>query len=265
VSAKEIAMQFGVCVGLAQLEEVLPAKPDFIEEHIQNFLKPAEPDAAVAETLARAKKSPVPIAAANCFLPGSLKCTGPEVNLDALLRYASVAFPRARAAGMEILVFGSGGARRYPDGFDKQRAFSQFVELLRKLGPIAQQAGVFVVVEPLNRGETNLINSVAEGAEATRGAAHPNIQLLADIFHMLRDGEPAGEIAKYGKLLRHVHLAEKEKRTAPGVMGDDFRPYFAALKQAGYDRRLSLECGWTNRKEECASAFDLMRKQWKEA
>ena len=258
-------MQFGVCVGLAQLEEVLPAKPDFIEEHIQNFLKPSEPDAAVAETLARARKSPVPVAAANCFLPGGLKCTGPDVNLEALLQYASVTFPRAKAAGMEILVFGSGGARRYPDGFDREKAFGQFVELLRKLGPIAGKAGVIVVVEPLNRGETNLINSVAEGAEAARAAAHPNIQLLADIFHMLRDNEPAGEIAKHGKLLRHVHLAEKEKRTAPGVMGDDFRPYFAALKKTGYDRRLSLECNWTNRKEECVRAMQVMRSQWKEA
>jgi sugar phosphate isomerase/epimerase len=258
-------MQFGVCVAFTQLEEVLLAKPDFIEEHIQNFLKPAEPDAAVAETLGRARKSPVPVVAANCFLPGSLKCTGPDVNLDALLRYAAVTFPRAKAAGMEVLVFGSGGARRYPEGFDQQRAFGQFVELLRKLGPIAQEAGVIIVVEPLHRGETNLINSVAEGAEAARAAAHPNIQLLADIFHMLRDNEPAGEIAKHGKLLRHVHLAEKEKRTAPGVMGDDFRPYFAALKQAGYDHRLSLECNWTNRKEECVRAMQVMRSQWKEA
>jgi sugar phosphate isomerase/epimerase len=262
---EEAAMQFGVCVSLAQVEEVLPSKPDFIEENIQSFLKPNEPDAAFAANLAAARKSPVPIAASNCFLPGSLKCTGPDVKMDALLKWASVAFPRAKASGMEILVFGSGGARKYPDGFDPKRAFSQYVELLKKLGPLAAQAGIVLVVEPLNHGETNLINSLAEGAEAVRGAEHPNVQLLADLFHMLRDGEPADEIVKVGKLLRHAHLAENKNRAAPGTSNEDFRPYFAALKKAGYDRRMALECGWTQRKQECGRAMEIIRKQWQEA
>lgn len=258
-------MQVGICVPAEKVGEVLDAQPDFIEEHIQNFLKPAEPEGAFAENLARAKALPVPVPAANCFLPASMKCVGPDVNVEALARYAEVAFRRARAVGMERLVFGSGGARKIPDGFPREQAKAQFVALLKRLGPLAAKHQVTIVVEPLNKAECNFINTLAEGAELVRAAAHPNVWLLADIFHMLRDGEPAGEIARFGNLLRHVHLAEKEKRTAPGVMGDDFRPFFAALKQAGYDGRMAIECGWADRPKQSVVAVRTVREQWAEA
>ena len=258
-------MDLGICVPLEKAEEVLAARPDFIEEHIQNFLKPAEPESACAKNLADAANSKVPVRAANCFLPGAMKCVGPEVDLAALERYAAAAFARAHAAGIQVLVFGSGAARKLPDGFPKSKATGQFIALLKRLGPIAAANQVTIVVEPLNKGETNFINSLAEGAETVERAAHPNIRLLADLFHMLRDGEPAAEIARFGKWLAHVHLAEKEKRSAPGVKGDDFRPFFAALKQAGYDRRMAVECGWTDRPKESILALETVRRQWKEA
>lgn len=258
-------MQFGLCVPLEKAGEVLAAAPDFLEEHIQNFLKPAEPEAAFAENRARAAASPLPVPAANCFLPGTLKCVGPEVDLAALERYAATAFARAQTVGLEVFVLGSGGARKIPEGFPPERARAQFIELLRRLGPLAARHNVTIVVEPLNKGETNFINSLAEGAEAVKAAAHPNVWLLADLFHMLRDHEPPGEIVRFGPLLRHVHLAENEKRAAPGTKPEDFRPYFRALKAAGYDRRMAIEPSWTDRRRESVLALQTVRQQWAEA
>jgi sugar phosphate isomerase/epimerase len=82
---------------------------------------------------------------------------------------------------------------------------------------------------------------------------------------MMRDNEPASEIVKYGKYIRHCHIAEKETRSAPGTKGDDFRPYFAALKQIGYKGCVSVECGWDDFASQLAPALEYMKRQFNEA
>jgi sugar phosphate isomerase/epimerase len=89
--------------------------------------------------------------------------------------------------------------------------------------------------------------------------------LLVDIFHMLRDNEPASEIVRFGHLLRHAHIAEKETRTAPGVKGDDFRPYLRALRDIQYSGALAIECGWGDLKTEAGPALLALQKQWTES
>ena len=82
------------------------------------------------------------------------------------------------------------------------------------------------------------MNSVGEGADIVKAVNHPNIKLLVDIYHMLREGESPEEIIKAGKHIYHCHIAEKDKRTPPGAAGDDFKPYLRALKKINYS-------GWT--------------------
>lgn len=258
-------MQFGICVPVAQVQDIVGSGAAFFEENIQNLFKPLENESAFAEIRERAIESPLPCPAANCFLPSSLPCVGPKVDTEALVRYAEVAFARAQSVGVKIFVFGSGGARKIPDGWSLEAARDQFASLLTRIAPMARKHDLTIVVEPLHKKECNFINTLAEGAEMVRRSDHPNVWLLADFFHMLRDGEPAEEIVKYGSLIRHAHMAEKEKRTAPGVMGDDFRPYFRALKKAGYDRLMALECGWGDRRGEAPKAIAEAVKQWKQA
>jgi sugar phosphate isomerase/epimerase len=237
------------------------AGANFVEEHIQKLLVPEEDDTAFAPILAKVKAAPLPVIAANCFLPASLPCTGPNVDTARLLRYGDVAFRRAAQCGIRYLVFGSAGARKIPDGFPREKAKEQFVAILKDLAPLALKHGVIIVVEPLHKAECNFINSLAEGAEMVNAANHNHVWLLADIFHMLRDSEPAGEISRWGHLLRHAHIAEKEKRTAPGVKGDDFRPYLRALRDANYAGALAIECGWGNLAAEAKPALDALKGQ----
>lgn len=77
------------------------------------------------------------------------------------------------------MVFGSGGSHKIPEGFNPDTARTQFISLLGKLGPVAQKYDVVIVLEPLNSGETNFINSVGEGGSIVREVNHPNIRLLA--------------------------------------------------------------------------------------
>lgn len=255
-------MQIGICADpatLATLRHPLPF--DFIEGHVQNFLKPEAADAEFSFNAAALRNCARSMPAANCFLPADLKVTGPTIDYPRLDRYAATAFRRASEVGMTIIVFGSGGARQVPAGFPPERAFEQFVDVLRHFAPVAAAHNVTMVVEPLNRGECNFINTLAEGAEAVERAAHPHVKLLADIFHMLRNGEPADDIARFGPLLHHVHVAENKDRAAPGVNGDDFRPFFRALKKSGFDGRITIEAVWTKLAEQVEAAMQALRAQ----
>ena len=259
-------MQIGFCTDPATLAS-LPFRPDceFIEGHVVNFLVPESPDAEFAPRVEAVKTSALPMPAANVLLPASLKCVGPDVDEARLERYAQTVFRRARQLNLSRIVFGSAGARMIPQGFPATKAFEQYVNLLRRFGPLAEANGVMLVVEPLNRGECNLVNTVLEGAEAVRRANHPAVKLLVDIFHMLRNGESPEDIVKVGPLVRHAHVAENKDRAAPGTHGDDFRPFFRALHQTGYNDRLALEPTWTDLPRQLAPALAALRTQLADA
>jgi sugar phosphate isomerase/epimerase len=255
-------MQIGICADPATLATLpKPFTFDFIEGHVQNFLKPEAADAEFSFHAAALRNCARSMPAANCFLPPDLKVTGPTIDYPRLDRYAATAFRRASEIGMTIIVFGSGGARQVPEGFSAQRAFEQFVDVLRHFAPVAAANGVTLVVEALNRGECNFINTLAEGAETVERAAHPNVKLLVDIFHMLRNGESADDIVRFGPLLHHAHIAENKDRAAPGVNGEDLRPFLRALKKSGYDGRLTIEAVWKKFEDQVAPAVDALRAQ----
>ena len=232
---------FGVCRKLADFPAISEAGYDYVEVNVGDFLVPGKNDSAFNVNLEQMKQLDAKIVSCINFIPGNLKITGTETRHDEILVWADSAFRRARIAGIGIIVFGSGNARKIPEGFDRQEATQQFVDLCKRMAQIAQKYDVTVVIEPLNSGETNIINSLAEGAAIVEAVNHPNIQLLCDIFHMLRENEPAEEIVKYGSIIRHCHIAEKETRSAPGVKSDDFTQYFNALKKINYSGCISIE------------------------
>lgn len=102
---------------------------------------------------------------------------------------------------------------------------------------------ITIAIEPLNRSEDNLINSVAAGAAIVNAVDHPNIKLLADFYHMFHDNEATADVAVVGERLRHAHLADLG-RVAPGFASEgeaDFVGFFRALNAANYDARCSFE------------------------
>jgi sugar phosphate isomerase/epimerase len=255
--------ELGVCAALGDAAALKAAGADYLEEGVQRFLVPAEPDDVFRPKLAEAGLSPLPVRACNSFLPGSLKSVGPDAaaGRDALLRFARTAFRRAHAAGVRVIVFGSGGSRAVPEGFDRSAAEAQFLDLCRTLADPAAACGVTLALEPLNRGEVNFVNSVAEGMELVRAVDKPAFRLLADLYHMMREDEGPEILEKAGDFLVHCHVAERENRTPPGVKGDDFRPYLRALRRAGYGGRMSIECRWEDLAAQAGPALAALRRQ----
>ncbi len=253
----------GICTPVEKNKLIVSSGCVFIEEVVRGFLVPDKDEKEFDAKLTLAKQSRLPVTACNSFLPGDMKCVGPKAVHNEILQFAETAFRRAATSGVKIIVFGSGGSRAIPEGFSREEALIQFTDLCKRLAPLAQKYHVTVVIEPLNTKECNFINSVAEGGEIVNAVNHPNIRLLADLYHMKMEDESPSNIVKYGKLLHHVHVAEKEGRAAPGTHGEDFSTYFAALKKIGYKRAISIECKWQNMELQAPVAIKTIKDQWK--
>jgi sugar phosphate isomerase/epimerase len=253
--------RIGISTSISNNGILASAGYSFVEENVRNFLVPAEPESVFEPKIVLLKDSKLPVEACNSFLPGNLKCVGPAPVHEEILKFGETAFRRAQLVGVKTIVFGSGGARSIPEGFSREEARQQFISLCRQLAPLAQKYNVVISLEPLNTSECNFINSVAEGGEIVEAVNHENIRLLADIYHMLKENESPSNITKYGHLLYHTHIAEKNGRTAPGVNNEDFTPYFKALKDINYQGRMAIECSWKNLGEQAANALQAMRNQ----
>jgi sugar phosphate isomerase/epimerase len=213
--------------------------------------------------------APLQVEAFNSFLPPHHRITGPEVDLQSVLDYSHVALHRCRELGGEVVVLGSAGARKVPEGFDENRAQEQFVEFGRALGPVAADAGVTVCIEPLNHNEDNLILSVEHGARILDEIAHPNSQLLADLYHIEIEGEPLENVAAAGARIRHSHLADVG-RVAPGYaeQGEaDYKGFYAALHgaESTFSLRCSVEGSYADIYTQAAPLLKLLRQRHHEA
>lgn len=249
-------MKFGVCGAVDSSETLKTAGFSYLEVNLVNALKPEEDEAAFAVQLDRLSRSALPVEAANVFLPGDLALCGPATDPTRQRRYVETALARAARAGIRVVVFGSGKARAIPAGYDRARAWAQLVEFARGIvGPAAERHGVTVVVEPLNRAECNVLNSVAEGAAFVREVNRPAVRLLVDAYHWLRENESAAAIVEAGDLIRHAHIGTAGHRMAPGLEPQDFQPFFAALRQIGYAERVSVEARFNNLAEEASRVF----------
>jgi sugar phosphate isomerase/epimerase len=253
-------MRIGICKGPEDITAPIEGL-DYIEPTVGGVLCPAENDEAFAARLAALEACPVPAEAANCLIPGHMKSTGDEMDGWALDAWLETTIQRAAKAGITYLVFGSGSSRRVPDDFDHPRATVQLVGHLQRWGKIGAAHGVTIVVEPLATAECNIITSVDEGADVVRRVNDPNVKLLIDTYHMVRNGESPDSIRHAGELIVHAHVAEADGRGPLGAKGEDQRPFFQALKEVGYEGRVSIEAKWDDFAAQAAPALAELRKQ----
>jgi sugar phosphate isomerase/epimerase len=253
-------MQFGVCgdPNLAAIAE--HASYDYAEWTVSAVLKPLDSDDAFRESLNAVRNVGIPYPVLNCFIPGTMKTTGPDVDTRALESYVTTSMVRAEAAGVSIIVFGSGGSRRVPDGFDRSVAHDQLVAFCRMVGALSHDHGVTVVVEPLNVAECNVLTTVDECAALVDEVAHPGVRLLVDAYHMLRDDDPAESIVAHAGLLAHAHIATIPNRLAPAAEECDFSGFFDALARAKYTGRVSIEGNIADPQSELPAALAMMRR-----
>ena len=259
-------MRFGVCAPIESAAIFAAAGWDFVEEIVLNFLSVEVPDGQWKGALL-ARQSPLPVLAADRLLLPELKVTGPNVDAAALQKYMTTVAARGKATGITFLVFGSGPARHVPDGFDRERAHNQIVEFCTMASDVCAENGITLVLEPMNRGESNIINSVAEAMEYVRAVDHPACRCLVDSYHLWLENEPITHVEQAMPWVAHVHVADVRDRRAPGETAQhDYRPLFAALQRGNYDGLITVESNDLAQIPDGGKrVLSFLKQQWTEA
>ena len=111
----------------------------------------------------------------------------------------------------------------------------------RELAEFASELGVKLTIEPINRYETNFINTVAESLDFISQINQENVGILVDTFHMnIEERNLSDSIVEAGDLLWHCHLADSN-RHAIGLGHLDFDAVFRSLEKIGYAGFASAE------------------------
>jgi D-psicose/D-tagatose/L-ribulose 3-epimerase len=112
---------------------------------------------------------------------------------------------------------------------------------LKALSKAAAKRGVQICLEPLNRFETDFINTCDQGLKMIADVGSPALKLHLDTFHMnIEEKNQAAAIRKAGKLLGHFHACGSDRGT-PGNDHIDWAPIAAALKSIGYQGDVVIE------------------------
>ena len=253
------SVQVGYCTPLSNIEAAKAAGFDYVELSTSEIAGLSDADYEQAAARVRLVGLPVPVT--NLFLPAALKVTGPDVDPERQMAYVRKAFARLERLGTQIVVFGSGGARRVPDGFPKDQAFQQLVEFGRRIAPEAKARGITIAIEPLRREETNIINSAAEGLSLVTATGDPNVQLMVDFYHLASEHEDPAIIVRAREHIRHLHMANPEGRVFPRKWDEyNYAPFFAALRAIGYDTRISVEASTQDLRADAPLAIALLRR-----
>src|SRR5207237_545298 len=126
---------------------------------------------------------------------------------------------------------------------DKEKAqqWKTVVKHLKEIAKYAEQKGVTICLEPLNRFETDFINTCDQGLKMIADVASPALKLHLDTFHMnIEEKNQAKSIKKAGKQLAHVHACGSDRGT-PGGDHIAWPEIVKALKSIKYDGDVVIE------------------------
>ena len=287
-------MRFGCCgslvaagpdrTGVEIAEQIAALGYDYIELPLAEMMALSDGDFAALRRKVAA--SGLRCETCNNFFPASLRLTGAEADPARIRAYYTRALERAAQLGAEVIVFGSAGAKRVPDGFDHAAAWRQVVEVTRAAGEAAAAYGITIAIEPVRRPDCNIVNTFAEGVRLAQEVGLGNVRVLVDFYHMVCEKESPDILRRYGaEYLCHVHfscpaipeidgvrdparisgLYEGELarrgwwRTYPSSPDEwDYGAFVQAVKDCGYDGRVSLEAPAPAFARQAGGALDVL-------
>jgi RpiB/LacA/LacB family sugar-phosphate isomerase len=126
-----------------------------------------------------------------------------------------------------------------PDDFAMQRRNS--ISAVQDCARYAAEQGTHLLVETINRYETNFLNNTLEGLAYLDEVGEPNVKLLLDTFHMnIEEISIPAAIELAGARLGYIHFADSNRR-APGQGHTNFSDVVAALGRIGFTGVISAE------------------------
>jgi sugar phosphate isomerase/epimerase len=117
------------------------------------------------------------------------------------------------------------------------------LEGLGELAEHARRAGAVLLLEPLNRYEDHMVNTLDQAVDLCQAVGLDSVRVMGDFFHMsIEEADLAESIRRAGPFLAHMQLGDSN-RLQPGRGHLDFGPSLKALEDIGFSGFLAMECG----------------------
>ncbi|PEL13958.1 sugar phosphate isomerase/epimerase [Bacillus sp. AFS017336] len=130
------------------------------------------------------------------------------------------------------------------------------------LDKVAGETGTTIYLEPLNRYQDHMINTLADARKYIEDNQFKNVKIIADFYHMNIEEDSISEALNINSdLVEHVHIADNH-RFQPGSGSLDFKKHFNQLKSDGYEGFLTFECRvrGNNLEDEYIKAFHHIKE-----
>lgn len=138
-------------------------------------------------------------------------------------------------------MYSATGKARLLSPEERKQQFNWAVDSLNRVANYAQSQNVGLAIEPLNRFETDLINTVDQGVELCRAVELPNVGLLVDTFHMhIEEKSLSTTIQNAAPYIFHVQVSENDRGT-PGKGQVHWDEFFATLSKINYGGQIVIE------------------------
>ncbi len=196
-----------------------------------------------------------------CF-PPSRDLRGSPTQRRATVRYMKALIDFAEVLGTPRIIgplYSAVGRADAVAPAEKKRQWKTVVEQLRPICDYAADRKKLICMEPLNRFETDFINTVEQGLKMIEDVGSPALTLLLDTFHMNIEEKSLGDaIRRAGKHIGHFHASASDRGT-PGNDHVDWKAAAAALRAARYDGPIVIE-SFTTDVQVIARAAAIWRK-----
>ncbi len=212
-----------------------------------DLIEIAVEDPALVDTdllQAELKKNELGVVMCGAFGPGRNISSLDKNERQAARDYLVWMIDAAQKLGSDVVagpMYSAVGKDRLEDPADRETEWQLAVDGLKEMAAYAEERGVKLAFEALNRFETDLVNVVEQGLKLIEDVGAVNLGLHLDTFHMhLEEKNSAEAIRQAGDRIFHFHSCEND-RGVPGTGQVDWTGVFEALVDVGYDGNVVIE------------------------
>lgn len=252
-------MQIGCCTSINHISVLESLGYDFIDlpGAILCDLSKEEFD----RVRIRLQNSRLKCMAFHASVPTRIKITGDLANSTVNREYLRKLMNCADQLGVRFVGIGSPNSRAIPACYDRKKADEQMIEFLNTACDYAGE-NTMVLLEPVNRTETNYVNSVTEAMKIVTQVNHRKIGILFDVYHFLMEKEPLETITpELINLVKYMHIAVPNSRTFPDI--EHFQMLKTVVDRAmelGYRGDISVEAVTENFEVDAKEVLAILRK-----
>jgi len=151
----------------------------------------------------------------------------------------------AKTLGVDTITMSGPNRKTTPADIDwESTGKPRYIEVLRYYADKCKEAGLDLLIEPINEQEQSYIATVAAAESVVHAVQKDNVGIILDYFHFIMQNDHWEDVLRLcaNGTIRHIHFAEPENRIYPVREHlAQYREVLHAMKEAGYNGRISVE------------------------